>query len=106
MRIIGPLALAIAFALAAQSPDRFRFVILGDRTGETVPGIYEKVQAEATAEKPAFVVSVGDTIQGLNDATAESEWQQVPKFKAIPLYLAPGNHDVWSEASEKLFTKY
>lgn len=107
MRMLAAIALAIGIALAAAPPpDHFRFVILGDRTGETVPGVYGKVQTEALAEKPAFEVGVGDTIQGGNDATAEAEWNEIPKFKAVPLYLAPGNHDIWSDASEKLFTKY
>jgi Icc protein len=106
MRLVGAVALAFWIALAAPAPETFRFVILGDRTGETVPGIYEKVLKSAADEHPAFIVSVGDTIQGLNDATAESEWQKVPRLKAIPLYLAPGNHDIWSDLSEKLFTKY
>jgi hypothetical protein len=40
----------------------FHFVILGDRTGETQPGIYEQVWKNAVAENPSFVVSVGDTM--------------------------------------------
>jgi hypothetical protein len=106
MRTLAIVSLAIAISLTAQQPDHFRFVILGDRTGETEPGIYERIQAKAAADEPAFAVSVGDTIQGLNDASGESEWRQVPKFRTVPLYLAPGNHDIWSAASEKLFTKY
>ena len=27
-------------------------------------------------------------------------------FRSIPFYSAPGNHDVWSDASAKLFGKY
>ena len=95
--------LALWAIVAAAQP---RFVILGDRTGETVPGIYEKVQAEVVKEKPAFIVTVGDTIQGGNDATAEAEWQQIAPFRGIPIYLAPGNHDIWSDLSEKLFEKH
>jgi hypothetical protein len=104
MKLIWAVALA-AFIAIAQTPQSFRFVLLGDRTGETVPGIYAAVWKELTAEKPAIVVGVGDTIQGLNDATAEAEWKQIP-HPPIPFYQAPGNHDIWSEASEKLFTKY
>jgi 3',5'-cyclic-AMP phosphodiesterase len=96
---------ALLLAAAAQGPDSFRFVVLGDRTGEAVPGVYERVLKEAAAERPAFAVSVGDTIQGLDDDTAEAEWQRV-KQTPFPLYLAPGNHDIWSERSEKLFRKY
>jgi Icc protein len=92
------------------APDSFRFVILGDRTGEARPGVYEQVWREAAVENPAFVVSVGDTVEGLNDATAEAEWQEVQRilapYKRFPLYLAPGNHDIWSDSSEKLFRKY
>jgi len=105
---------ALCFALLRLSgtpaPDSFRFVILGDRTGEAQPGVYEQVWREIATERPAFVVSIGDTIQGLDDATAESEWKAVERIlapnKAIPLYLAPGNHDIWSPLSEKLFEKY
>jgi 3',5'-cyclic-AMP phosphodiesterase len=100
----------LAFAALLSAADPFHFVILGDRTGETQPGIYERVLADATREKPAFVVSVGDTIQGLNDATAEAEWQQAERilapYRKFHLYLAPGNHDIWSESSERLFEKY
>jgi Icc protein len=103
------LALLAGIAGAA-SPDSFRFVILGDRTGETQPGVYERVWRQAAAESPAFVVSVGDTIQGLNEETAEAEWRQVQQiltpFRQFPLYLTAGNHDIWSEHSEGLFRKY
>ncbi len=56
---------------AAAQKDSFPFVILGDRTGEAQPGVYERVWRAAAAENPAFAVSVGDSIEGLNDATAE-----------------------------------
>src|SRR5258708_2323094 len=58
-------------------PEPFRFVILGDRTGEAQPGVYEHVWREVALENPALVVSVGDTIQGLSDGAAESEWNKV-----------------------------
>lgn len=104
-RAVAVALLVLWVALAAPGPDRFGFVLLGDRTGETVPGVYERIWKEVAAEKPAFVAGVGDTIQGNNDATAESEWKEIPK-PPVPFYVAPGNHDVWSEESEKLFTKY
>src|SRR6266404_2638122 len=104
------LLLALAAIAGAPAPESFRFVILGDRTGEVQPGVHEEAWKEAAAEAPAFVVTVGDTIQGLNDATAEAEWQQVMQlskpFRSCPLYLAAGNHDIWSDRSETLFRKY
>jgi len=114
---LWPLAFLAAAILAppagiaqTRPPDSFHFAILGDRTGETEPGVYERVWQEAAAEHPAFVVSVGDTIQGLNDATADTEWRQVERilapFREFPLYLASGNHDIWSDLSEGAFQKY
>jgi Icc protein len=92
------------------APDSFRFAILGDRTGEAQRGVYEQVWEEVAAESPAFVVSVGDTIQGMNDRSAEAEWHEAGRilqlFRRYPLYLAPGNHDIWSPASERLFRQY
>jgi len=95
---------------AAPESDSFQFVILGDRTGEAEPGVYERVWQEAAAESPAFVLSVGDSIQGLNDSTAEAEWRQFEKilmpYRRFPLFLAAGNHDIWSARSLALFEKH
>lgn len=105
-------SIAIAFlGLSAAGPQTpFQFVILGDRTGEAQPGVYEQVWKELTAEHPDFVLSVGDTIQGLNDAVAAHEWREVSRIfrqhATIPLYLTPGNHDIWSAKSEALFRKF
>jgi 3',5'-cyclic-AMP phosphodiesterase len=89
--------------------DPLRFAILGDRTGDAQPGIYEQVWKEVAAENPALVLSVGDTIEGMNDASAEEQWRQVLQildpYRRFPLHLAPGNHDVWSPASEQLFRR-
>jgi len=109
--VFGGLLLSLPLcAWGAPAPDSFRFAILGDRTGEAQRGVYEQVWKELAAESPAFVAAVGDTIQGMNDATAEAEWLQVSRifrlFRRYPLYLAPGNHDIWSPASERLFQQY
>ncbi len=110
--VVAALTAAVLTAALAGAPDpeSFHFIILGDRTGEAHPGVYEQAWRESAAEAPSFVVTVGDTIEGLNDATAETEWRQVRKmlapFERYPLYLAPGNHDIWSDRSESLFRKY
>ncbi len=104
------LLLAVLAVISAAPDGPFRFVLLGDRTGEAQPGVYERIWQEAAAEQPAFVVTIGDTIEGLNDSTAAREWQQalasVHAYAQMPLYLTPGNHDVWSPLSEKLFRQY
>src|ERR1044071_4113063 len=88
----APSFAALAFsALAFAAQDSFQFVILGDRTGEAQPGVYEQVWREAAARNPAFLVSVVDNIQGDNDGSAEAEWrawqQIVTPYRRFPLYL-------------------
>ena len=94
----------------ATPADSFHFVILGDRTGEAQPGVYEQVWRSAASEDPAFLVNAGDTIEGLNDATVGAEWKQIERilgpYQKFHLFLVPGNHDIWSAASEALFRKY
>jgi len=102
--------LCAVFILTAQpSPQPLHFVLLGDRTGEAQPGIFEQVWKAVALEKPAMVVGAGDTIQGLDDKTAAGEWGEVQRtlnpYRRIPFFVAPGNHDVWSEASERLFVE-
>jgi len=104
-------ALTALIVLAAPpKPQPFHFEILGDRTGEAQPGVYEEAWREAAADKPAFVVTVGDTIQGGDDQAARAEWDAVEQilkpWRRIPLYLTPGNHDIWSAESEALFREY
>jgi len=103
-------AALLAGWLVCAPADQFRFAILGDRTGEARPGVYEQVWKEMAAEHPAFVVTVGDTIQGGDDAAAAAQWREVERildpYRKIPLYLAPGNHDIWSAASERLYRQH
>ena len=104
-RLLGSMLLVVA-GLAGQT----RFAILGDRTGETQGRVYADIWNAIKTERPDFVLSVGDTIQGLNDDTAASEWLEVERLVTPgwwrKLYLAPGNHDIWSEASQILFEKH
>src|ERR1700728_1363394 len=99
-------------ALAAYTaPDnQFRFAIIGDRTGEAVPGVWEEVWRETNADHPDFVITVGDTIQGGDDATVDREWQQqlqvLAPYRKYRIFFTPGNHDVWSLDSAEAFEKY
>jgi hypothetical protein len=101
---------ALALLPFAQAQNAFQFVLLGDRTGSVQPGVYERVWRQIADEKPPFVLSPGDSIEGMNDAAAEAEWREFVKirerFQTVPLYLSPGNHDVWSSASARLYERY
>ncbi|HVV45102.1 MAG TPA: metallophosphoesterase, partial [Bryobacteraceae bacterium] len=101
---------AAVLLFGQESAAPLRFVILGDRMGEVVAGKYEAVWKAIEAEKPAFVVGVGDSIQGGNDASAEKEWLEFDRlldpFRKIPYVPVPGNHDIWNAASAKLYVKH
>jgi Icc protein len=108
--LIAALLFALLRTGASTDLTPFRFVILGDRTGEAAPGVYEQAWQAAAAEQPAFAITVGDTIEGSLDATAPTQWQEVERilqpFGRYPIYLTPGNHDIWSAVSEQLFREH
>jgi 3',5'-cyclic-AMP phosphodiesterase len=101
------LLLLATFELSAGAPaNDFHFAILGDRTGDAQPGVYEQIWREVDAEHPDFLINVGDSIEGGHDSTAASEWQplrQLWKRYRYPLYLTPGNHDIWSRESGVIY---
>jgi predicted phosphodiesterase len=97
-----------AAGLCCGAGNDFTFAIAGDRTGETVAGVWQSVWQQIGHEKPDFVLTVGDTIQGGNDATAQAEWIALrPTWSRwqIPVYFTPGNHDIWSEKSRRIYEK-
>ncbi|MBM3748481.1 MAG: hypothetical protein FJW34_22100 [Acidobacteria bacterium] len=107
--LLAVLALLTALAAGPRPQNSFHFSILGDRTGAAQPEVYERVWREIALLGPSFVINVGDTIQGGNDDQAAWQWAEVARVwerhKHFPLYLVPGNHDIWSDASRRLFQK-
>jgi predicted phosphodiesterase len=95
---------------ALQPATSFDFAILGDHTGEAVEGVWEEAWRETDLDHPAFVVTVGDTIQGLNDSTVETEWEEalamLAPYRRYKIFFTPGNHDVWSQASARAYVEH
>jgi predicted phosphohydrolase len=88
----------------------FRMAILSDRTGGHTPGIYPRVIEAINLLNPDIVVTVGDQIEGYGEDYERSyaEWDSVlALLDAIeaPLYLIPGNHDIWDDTSEAMYTE-
>jgi 3',5'-cyclic-AMP phosphodiesterase len=104
------LVLAAGVVASITGTEDFDFAILGDRTGEPVEGVYEEAWRETNLDRPAFVVTVGDTIQGGNDRTVETEWEEVEAilapYRRYKILFTPGNHDVWSQFSERVYVEY
>ncbi len=79
--------------------DDFHFVIVSDRTGGVRPGVFAGAMPKVNLLAPAFVVSVGDLIEGYteNQAQLNREWNEFESFVGeleAPFFYTPGNHDM------------
>ncbi len=97
-------AFGISFENLALNSTPIRFAIIGDRTSQATPGIYEEIVGEIEELRPDFVITVGDAIQGYtgDTLTLNSQWDEylsIIKPLTMPIYLTPGNHDITSNAA-------
>jgi predicted phosphodiesterase len=98
--VVSLVFIVAAGAYAARKD--FNFVILGDRTGDHVPGVYGEIVEEVNRLGPDVVVSVGDQIEGYTEdvATLNEQWDEywdiADKLEA-PFYICPGNHDIFND---------
>ncbi|MEM7217426.1 MAG: metallophosphoesterase [Pseudomonadota bacterium] len=87
-------------SLAPQDdPQDFHFVVVSDRTGGHRPGVFKGAMGKINLLAPAFVVSVGDLIEGYTDnqARIDAEWDEMEGFVEqleAPFFYAAGNHDM------------
>jgi hypothetical protein len=86
-----------------EEPDDFRFAVVTDRTGGHREGVFEGAMPKVNLLQPAFVMSVGDLIEGYTEDTAElgREWDEFQSFVArlqMPFFYVPGNHDMSNRA--------
>ncbi|MDJ0853349.1 MAG: metallophosphoesterase [Myxococcota bacterium] len=77
----------------------FRFLVVSDRTGEHRPGVFRDAMPKADLLRPAFVLSVGDLIEGYteDEAVLDAEWDEIESFVGrlgMPFFYLPGNHDM------------
>ncbi len=107
--VLGALFLAAA-APAADADGQYQFVILSDRTGGHTEGVYPKVIEEINLLSPDFVVTVGDHIEGYGEdfERVNAEWDTLLAMLDTidaPVYMTPGNHDIWSDESEAIYVE-
>ena len=82
-------------------PDEFHFVVLGDAQFHN-PAKFNRVIDQARRLGPAFVIQVGDLIEGYNNDldSIKQEWQrfaeQIAPLAPAAFYAVPGNHDVYN----------
>lgn len=84
---------------AQDSNDDFHFVVVADRTGGERPGVFPAAMPKVNLLRPAFVVSVGDLIEGYtkNRAELDRQWDEFASFidtLEAPFFHVAGNHDM------------
>lgn len=92
-----------------ESADKeIRFVVLGDRCGIAIPGVFEKALELTKQLNPDFILSVGDLIEGYwaNEVDAHAEWLQMEELietLELPFFFTAGNHDYGNELMVKVW---
>jgi hypothetical protein len=88
--------------------DDFSFAIVTDRTGEHRDGVFESAIGKLNLLMPAFVVSVGDLIEGYSEDEVElsAQWSEFQGFVAglrMPFFYAAGNHDYSNRVMSRIW---
>ncbi len=96
------LTVSIIAAAAYGAGKDFDFVIIGDRTGGHVPGVYGEIVDEINLLRPDIVVSVGDQIEGYTEdrETLNAQWDEYWEIASqldAPFYVCVGNHDIYND---------
>ncbi len=89
-------------------PADFQFAIVSDRTGGHRPEIFSQAVEKLNLLQPAFVLSVGDLIEGGKKADEKlaAEWKEFDGFVnklTMPFFYVPGNHDVAAAQAAKFW---
>jgi hypothetical protein len=85
------------------APDGFHFAVVSDRTGGHRANVFSRAVKQVNLLQPAFVMSVGDLIEGYtaNPDAMGKQWDEFDKFTRrleMPFFYVPGNHDLSNKA--------
>jgi hypothetical protein len=92
--------------LRLQPADEFHFAVVSDRTGGHRARIFSQAVYQLNLLQPAFVVSVGDLIEGYTQDPKKlaGEWKEFQSFVCklqMPFFYVPGNHDISNKFQEE-----
>jgi len=95
---------------ALDAEARFHFVVVSDRTGGHRPGVWQDAMDKINLVQPAFVVSVGDLIEGYTRDRRQltREWDEIDRMIATldaPFFYVPGNHDYSNEVMAQVWAE-
>jgi hypothetical protein len=84
----------------------FHFVVVSDRTGGHRPRIFSQAVEQINLLQPAFVISVGDLIEGYTKDRAKlaEQWKEFQTYTSklqMPFFYVPGNHDLANSVETK-----
>ena len=89
-------------------PSNFDFLVVTDRTGEHRDHVFRDAMPKLNLLRPAFVMSVGDLIEGYTEdrAELEAQWDEFEGFidaLGMPFFYLPGNHDVSNDVMAEVW---
>ena len=89
---------------------KFTFAVVTDRTGGHRKGIWQKGVEKLNLMQPAFVVSVGDLIEGYTENIRQInrqwyEFNEMVNQLEMPFFYVAGNHDYTNETMENEWFK-
>ncbi len=87
-------------------PDTFHFAVVSDRTGGHRARIFSQAVEQLNLLQPAFVISVGDLIEGYTKEQSKlaEQWKEFQGYVhklQMPFFYVPGNHDVANQVQAK-----
>jgi hypothetical protein len=96
------LLLIIIFSFAFT--EKFQFVVIGDRTENTVGHIFEEILDEVSVLHPDFVINTGNIIHGYSGDTTvlHAQWDTVLSMvDRLPckFYFVPGANDIQDDVA-------
>lgn len=99
---------AILLLVSSASAEKLRIAVFGDRTGGADQAVFERMVLAAERMRPDLLVNCGDNVEGYTSDLDElrAQWKQVKDTYArlsCPVYICPGNHDIWDDASDLVF---
>lgn len=95
---------------ALDADAQFHFVVITDRTGGHREGVWSDAMEKINLTRPAFVVSVGDLIEGGTEdrAQVEMEWKELTTMVETlipPFFYVAGNHDYSNLVMSEMWTE-
>ena len=89
-------------------PATFHFAVVSDRTGSHRAEVFSRAVERLNLLQPAFVLSVGDLIEGYTDDRDQlaGQWAEFDRYLGklqMPFFYTAGNHDISNTAMDRFW---